>query len=138
MAENLRPGRDRTRARILVVEDEDALASLIKNHLERAGWEVRTEGRGRPAIAFAVEHWPDLVVLDLMLPDMSGYEVCVELRRLYRPWVLPVVMLTALDRPKDKLLGFSHGADAYLTKPVAASELVSTVAEMLSHVERRS
>src|SRR5881296_3510204 len=103
----------------------------------RSGRE-RTEGKGKPAIAVAAEHWPDLVVLDLMLPDMSGYEVCVELRRLYRPWVLPVVMLTALNQPKDKLLGYSHGADAYLTKPVATSELVSTVAEMLSHVERRS
>jgi len=138
LGENLRSGRERTRARILVVEDEEALARLVKNHLERAGYEVRTEGKGKPAVAVAAEHWPDLVVLDLMLPDMSGYEVCVELRRLYRPWVLPVVMLTALNQPKDKLLGYSHGADAYLTKPVATSELVSTVAEMLSHVDRRS
>ena len=138
MVETSRSRSDRTQTRILVVEDEEALARLIKGHLERAGYEVRTEGRGKTAIGFAAEHWPDLVVLDLMLPDMSGYEVCLELRRLYRPWILPVVMLTALDRPKDKLLGFSHGADAYLTKPVATSELISTVAEMVSHMERRS
>jgi len=138
LAENLRYGKDSARARILVVEDEEALARLVQSHLERAGYEVRTEGKGKSAIAFAAEHWPDLVVLDLMLPDMSGYEVCVELRRLYRPWILPVVMLTALNQPKDKLLGFSHGADAYLTKPAATSELVSTIAEMLSRVERRS
>jgi len=138
LAETLRTGRDKTRARILVVEDEEALARLLKSHLERAGYEVRTEGKGKAAIGFAAEHWPDLVVLDLMLPDMSGYDVCVELRRLYRPWILPVIMLTALDQPKHKLLGFSHGADVYLTKPVATSELVGTVAEMLSRAERRS
>ena len=69
---------------------------------------------------------------------MSGYEVCLELRRLYHPWILPVVMLTALNQPKNKLLGFSHGAEAYLTKPVPTSELLSTIEAMLSRVERRS
>ena len=77
-------------------------------------------------------------MLDLVLPDMSGYDVCVELRKRYHPWILPVVMLTALGQPKNKLLGFSHGADAYLTKPVTTSELLGTIEAMLSRKERRA
>jgi DNA-binding response OmpR family regulator len=128
---------DGSRARILVVEDEEALARQLKGHLERAGHDVHVEHQGKPALLFAAEHRTDLVVLDLMLPDMSGYDVCVELRRLYHPWILPVVMLTALDKPKHKLLGFSHGADVYLTKPVSTSELLSAVADLLNRVTRR-
>jgi DNA-binding response OmpR family regulator len=128
---------DGSRARILVVEDEEALARLLQGHLERAGHDVHVEHMGKPALVFAAEHRTDLVVLDLMLPDMSGYDVCVEMRKLYHPWILPVVILTALDKPKHKLLGFSHGAEAYLTKPVATAELLSTVADMLNRVARR-
>jgi len=128
---------DGSRARILVVEDEEALARLVKGHLERAGHDVHVENAGKPALAFATEHRTDLVVLDLMLPDMSGYDVCVELRRLYHPWILPVVMLTALNQPKHQLLGFSHGAEAYLTKPVQTIELLGTVAVMLQRASER-
>lgn len=128
---------DDSRARILVVEDEEALARLVKGHLERAGHDVHVANAGKPALAFAAEHRTDLVVLDLMLPDMSGYDVCVELRRLYHPWILPVVMLTALNQPKHQLLGFSHGAEAYLTKPVQTIELLGTVAVMLQRATER-
>lgn len=119
--------------RILIVEDEEALARHLRNHLQRAGYDVRMEHTGKGALLVAAEHWPDLVILDLVLPDISGYEVCTELRRLYRPWNLPVLMLTALNSPKHHLLGFGHGANAYLTKPVASGELVRTVATLLSH-----
>ena len=129
---------DEGHPRILIVEDDVALARLVKTHLERAGYEAHVEHEGKAALVFAAEHRADLVILDLVLPDMSGYEVCLELRRLYQPWILPVVMLTALNQPKDKLLGFSHGAEAYLMKPVATSELLSTVEDMLSRVERGS
>ena len=124
------------RPRILIVEDDEALAWLVKSHLERAGYDAHVEHKGKAALVFAAEHRADLVILDLILPDLSGYEVCLELRRIYHPWILPVVMLTALSQPKDKLLGFSHGAEVYLTKPVAASELLSTVEGMLSRQER--
>lgn len=137
MADNKGYASDESRARILVVEDEDPLARLLKSHLERAGHDVHVENEGKPALAFAAEHETDLVILDLKLPDMSGYEVCLELRRLYHPWILPVLMLTALNKPKHHLLGFSHGADAYLTKPVQTSELLGTIAEMLHRAGRR-
>jgi len=126
------------RPRILIIEDDEALARLVQSHLERAGYEAHIENLGKPALLFAAEHRTDLVILDLVLPDMSGYVVCTELRALYHPWILPVVMLTALNQPKDKLLGFSHGAEAYLMKPVAAAELLFTVEVMLNHAEGRS
>jgi DNA-binding response OmpR family regulator len=119
--------------RILIVEDEEALARHLKSHLERAGYEVRIEHSGKAGLLAAAEHWPDLVLLDLVLPDISGYEVCTELRRIYRPWHLPVLMLTALNSPKHRLLGFGHGADAYLTKPVPSGELLRTIETLLSH-----
>ena len=122
-----------THGRILIVEDEEALARHLGSHLQRAGYEVRMEHSGKAGLVVAAEHWPDLVLLDLVLPDISGYEVCTELRRLYRPWHLPVLMLTALNSPKHRLLGFGHGADAYLTKPVSSGELLRTVETLLSH-----
>ena len=129
---------DRKPARILIVEDDESLARLVKSHLARAGYDAHAELEGKSALAFAAENNPDLVILDLVLPDMSGYEVCAELRRMYHPWILPIVMLTALGQPKDKLLGFSHGAEAYLMKPVAAAELLSTVGDLLFRMERRA
>jgi DNA-binding response OmpR family regulator len=125
-------------ARILIVEDDEALARQLKNHLDRAGYDVHAEHSGKAALLTASEHSMDLVILDLVLPDMSGYDVCLELRRIYHPWILPVVMLTALNQPKDQLLGFSLGAEAYLMKPIAPSELLSTIEVMLSRVERRA
>jgi DNA-binding response OmpR family regulator len=128
-------GAKGSRPRILVVEDDEALARLVQTHLERAGYDAHVEHRGKSALLFAADHRIDLVILDLVLPDVSGYVVCTELRALQHPWILPVIMLTALTQPKDKLLGFSHGAEAYLMKPVSASELLSTVEAMLSRTE---
>ncbi len=125
-------------ARILIVEDEEALARLVANHLRRAGYEVRIKGEGKEGCLCVAEHWPDLVILDVMLPDMSGLEVCLEIRRLSHPWPIPVLMLTALDTATDQLRGFGHGADAYLTKPASTGELLRTVAELLSHREGAS
>jgi len=126
------------KARILIVEDDAAVARQVQNHLEKAGHEVHVEHSGKPALAFAAEKRTDLVVLDLRLPDMSGYDVCTELRRIYHPWILPVVMLTGLKEHTDQLRGFRHGADAYIIKPVTASDLVTTVGALLSLVERRA
>jgi len=117
--------------RILLVEDEEALARLVKWQLEAAGFEVQIETLGKTALSYAAEYRPELVVLDLRLPDVHGYQVCRELRKLYDPWSVPILMLTAMDRPIDQLRGFAHGADAYLTKPYDPHELLKTVTLLL-------
>ena len=119
------------RKRVLIVEDEAALARLVEWQLQSAGFESRSVATGKEALAVATEHWPDLVVLDLRLPDMSGYDICRQLRSMASPWELPVLMLTALDQPIDQLRGYAFGADAYMTKPFDPSELVKTACSLL-------
>ena len=121
------PGEALHRRRLLIVEDDVPLASLMAANLERAGYEPHVETTGRGALYFVTVSPPDLVLLDLRLPDINGYEVCKALRKLYHPWVVPVVMVTGLDQPIDQLRGFAYGADAYLTKPFQLTELLETV-----------
>ena len=117
--------------RLLIVEDDRSLVKVLKVRLESVGFEVHAESCGSTALSYAAEHQPDLVILDLRLPDIGGYEVCRELRKLYHPWSVPVLMLTGMDRPIDQVRGFAHGADAYLTKPCDPSELVRTIELLL-------
>ena len=119
------------RKRVLIVEDEVALSRLVAWQLQSAGFEPRAVATGHEALAVAGEHWPDLVVLDLRLPDMSGYDICRQLRSMASPWELPVLMLTALDQPIDQLRGYAFGADAYMTKPFDPKELIKTVRLLL-------
>ena len=113
---------------ILMVDDEEAFAKLVKLELEAAGFEVVVKGCGKAALGYAAERQLDLAILDVNLPDINGYQVARELRRLHHPWALPILMLTVRDTPIDQLRGFAHGADAYLTKPFQPDELVETVA----------
>ena len=124
------------RQRILVVEDEEPIARLLKRYLESVGFDVHNEASGAEALSYAAEHRPDLVILDLRLPDVHGYEVCKGLRRLYDSWVVPIMMLTGMDTPLDKLRGFAHGADAYLTKPFEPPALLPTIAFLLGKTEQ--
>ena len=117
--------------RILIVEDEEPVAMVLKMRLELEGFEVHAEACGAMALRYAEARRPDLVVLDLRLPDIGGYEVCRKLRIMYRPWSIPVLMLTGMDRPIDQLRGFAHGADAYMTKPYNGKELVKTITLLL-------
>lgn len=117
----------RHRQQILIVEDEEPLAVLLKMRLELMGYDVHTEGAGNAALHYAAEHPIDLAILDVNLPDLNGYEVCRALRKFSNPWVLPILMLTVRDKPIDQLRGFAHGADAYLTKPFTTAELCDTV-----------
>lgn len=112
---------------ILVVEDDPASAMALCIRLEAAGFDVQTVASGAAALTYAAEHRPNLVILDLRLPDIGGYEVCRNLRRLFGPWSVPVLMLTGMDEPIDQLRGFAFGADAYLTKPYDSHELLRTV-----------
>ena len=123
-------GRTREK-QILVVEDEEDMAELLQERLKSAGYQVHTAGSGKAGLSDAAEHEPDLVILDLMLPDIHGHEVCRELRKLSNPWGQPILMLTAMAQPVDQLRGFAHGADAYLTKPFNSHELLKTVAMLL-------
>ena len=122
------------RKRILVVEDDELLAKSLKRILELEGFEVDAQPSGTLALAHAAECPPDLVVLDLKLPDMHGYEVCRELRKLFHSWVVPIVMFTGMDRPLDQLRGFAYGADAYLTKPCPTEELLRTIRLLLGQL----
>ena len=117
--------------RILIVEDEADMAGFLKERLTSAGYKVHTASSGKAGLSYAAEHESDLVILDLLLPDIHGYEVCKELRKLSNPWGQPILMLTAMAQPIDQLRGFAHGADAYLTKPFDSNELLKTVAMLL-------
>jgi len=124
------------RQQILLVEDEEQIAQLLRGYLESVGFEVHSETRGAEAIKFAAEHRPDLVILDLQLPDIHGYDVCKELRKQYHSWTLPILMLTGMDAPMDQLRGYAHGADAYVTKPFEPPELLPTIALLLGKTEQ--
>ena len=117
--------------RILIVEDEEKIAKLLAAELARAGYAVHTEWYGQAALDYAAEHELDLVLLDLRLPDMSGYTVCKELRKRFHAWALPILMVTAMGQPIDQLRGFAHGATSYLTKPFELTDIMETVTELL-------
>jgi DNA-binding response OmpR family regulator len=108
-------------ATILVVEDESSIASFVSLYLRNAGYVVRTAATGGEALSEAAAHTPALVVLDLMLPDIDGIEVC---KRLRQSSDVPILMLTARDEDVDKIIGLEVGADDYLTKPFNPRELV--------------
>ncbi len=119
------------RGTILVIEDEPALAKFLTWQLEEVGFDVHAELTGAGGLRYAADHRPDLVILDLMLPDLHGYHVCRELRKLFAPWTVPILIVTAMDRPIDQLRGFAFGTDAYLTKPYKSPELMETVELLL-------
>jgi len=119
----------------LIVEDDPKQAKLLRTRLASAGYEVREEGSGSRALSSVADEQPDLVILDLGLPDMNGYEVCRKLRQDLHPWTMPILMLTGWDKPVDQLRGFAHGADAYITKPYDAPELLKTIAFLLGEPE---
>jgi two-component system, OmpR family, phosphate regulon response regulator PhoB len=116
---------------VLVVEDEAALVTLLRYNLEREGFRVAEARDGEEAMLQIAEQMPDLVILDWMLPLMSGIEVCRQLRRLPETRRLPIVMLTARGEEGDKLRGLDAGADDYITKPFSPSELIARLRAVL-------
>jgi DNA-binding response OmpR family regulator len=113
---------------ILVVEDEPSIASFISMYLKREGYAVEVATTGSDALAQASAETPSLIVLDLMLPDMDGIEVC---RRVRQRSDVPVLMLTARDEDVDKIIGLEVGADDYLTKPFNPRELIARIKSIL-------
>ena len=113
---------------VLVVEDEASIASFVSLYLKNAGYEVRTATNGTDALASVQSQTPSLIVLDLMLPDIDGIEIC---RRIRQKSDVPILMLTARDEDVDKIIGLEVGADDYMTKPFNPRELVARVKSIL-------
>jgi DNA-binding response OmpR family regulator len=121
---------------VLVVEDEGSIASFVALYLKNAGYSVKAAATGQEALAQASSVQPSMIILDLMLPDIDGIEVC---RRIRKSSDVPILMLTARDEDVDKIIGLEVGADDYLTKPFNPRELVARVKSVLrrSAPERR-
>jgi two-component system, OmpR family, response regulator len=122
-------GPDGRPIKVLVVDDEQTLSELLALALRYEGWEVRTAGDGAAAVAAAREMRPDLVVLDVMLPDMDGLEVLRRLRNEFER--TPVLFLTAKDAVEDRIAGLTAGGDDYVTKPFSIEELVLRLRALL-------
>ncbi len=126
--------------KILVVEDEKTIAELIKFNLEKESYSVSLASNGQEALSMVIGHMPDLIILDVMLPKLDGFQVCRELRRTTNT---PILMLTAKGAESDKVKGLALGADDYITKPFSPRELVARVkahlrrSGMLSATEER-
>jgi two-component system, OmpR family, phosphate regulon response regulator PhoB len=116
---------------ILVVEDEDSLATLLQYNLEKEGYQVSVAGDGEEALMQVDERLPDLVVLDWMLPKISGIEVCRRLRQRSETRNVPIIMLTARSEESDRVRGLDTGADDYLSKPFSMTELAARIRAVL-------
>lgn len=120
---------------ILVVEDEPQLALGLKDALEFEGFRVATCGTGREGVTLAKSERPHAVLLDLMLPDINGYQVCEEIRRTDP--LVPILMLTAKSQEADKIRGLDAGADDYVTKPFSVGELVARIRAIFRRTQPR-
>jgi two-component system phosphate regulon response regulator PhoB len=119
---------------ILIVEDEDALATLLQYNLEKEGYRTELAGDGEEALRRIEETPPDLVILDWMLPKISGIEVCRRIRARTETRNLPVIMLTARGEESDRIRGLDTGADDYISKPFSMTELTARVRAVLRRI----
>jgi two-component system phosphate regulon response regulator PhoB len=119
---------------VLVVEDEDALATLLQYNLDKEGYEIALAGDGEEALMLIDERLPDLVVLDWMLPKVSGIEVCRRLRSRVETRNLPIIMLTARGEESDRIRGLDTGADDYVVKPFSMVELTARIRAVLRRI----
>ncbi|HYO63559.1 MAG TPA: response regulator transcription factor [Pyrinomonadaceae bacterium] len=124
------------RKRLLVVDDEPNLLRAVAASLRAEGYEVVTARNGREALVRVAETVPDLVVSDIRMPGMDGYQLARQLRESARTALVPIVFLTAKDEVADRVEGFRAGVDAYITKPFEPDELLAVIAGILSRVER--
>ncbi len=118
---------ERTRGRVLVVEDETDVAALLRFNLAREGYEVVIAASGADALRHARERRPDVVLLDIMVPHLNGWEVCRRLKEDPGTAAVPVIMVTGRAEEGDKVLGFEVGADDYVTKPFSIRELLARI-----------
>lgn len=121
--------------KILIVEDDPALIRMLATHLESRGFDVLSASRGREGLRLAFEHRPALVLLDVMMPGMDGWETCERLRELSD---VPIIMITAKAEETDLLKGFRLGVDDYLTKPFSLKELLARIRAVLRRADHDS
>jgi len=121
--------------KILVVDDEKKIVEIVKAYLEKEGYQVIVAYDGKSALELVRTQAPDLIILDLMLPEISGWDVC---RTLRKNLDIPIIMLTARDEVPDKIVGLELGADDYITKPFSPNEVVSRVRAVLRRTESKT
>ena len=119
---------------VLVVEDEDALSTLLSYNLEKEGYKVAVAADGEEGLILVDERLPDLIVLDWMLPKVSGIEVCRRLRTRAETRNVPIIMLTARGEESDRIRGLDTGADDYITKPFSMTELTARIRDVLRRI----
>ncbi len=123
-------------ARILIIEDETPMRTALKDVVENEGYRAITAADGESGLQRALEEKPDLILLDVMMPKLDGYEVCAELRRLANP--VPILMLTAKGMVEDRVSGLDAGADDYLVKPFSTEELLARVRALLRRFQKHA
>jgi len=124
------------KTRILIVEDDPDIAQLVARYLEKAGFQTELAGNGREALQSIAARLPDLMVLDLMLPQVDGIEICRSVRASTATAALPIIMLTARADESERIVGLELGADDYLAKPFSPGELVARVRALLRRSSR--
>ncbi len=122
---------------ILVIEDEKNILELVKYNLEQEGYRVLTANRGDLGLDLAMKQNPDLLILDLMLPEISGIEICKTLKQNTKTTFIPIIMLTAKSQEADRILGLELGADDYVTKPFSPRELIARVKAVLRRTHEK-
>lgn len=118
-------------SKILIADDDDEIRELIKFFLEQEGYQVIEAGNGEEVINIVYADVPDLILLDVMMPKLTGFEVCEKLRSNAKTCMVPIIMLTSLAQAKDKITGIKLGADEYLTKPFENFELIARIEALL-------
>ncbi len=121
--------------KIMIVEDEAGLVTLLKYNLEKQGYETVSVMDGKEVMTTAMAEKPDLILLDWMLPNVAGIDLCREIRRSYELRNTPIIMLTARGEEADKVRGLSYGADDYMTKPYSIPELMARIGALLRRVQ---
>lgn len=122
--------------RIFVVEDDRDIADLVAHYLEKSGWQAQVFGSGTEALAAIRQTPPDALILDVMLPGMSGLDVCRALRAKAETAALPIIMVTARTEEPDRIAGLDIGADDYIAKPFSPNELVARMRALLRRTQR--
>lgn len=138
MYENKRPEviTQTNQKNIIIVDDEPDIIELVSLHLHKSGYRVRSFENGQSALDYIQQNPPDLIILDLMLPDYDGLELCKMLKKDDKYSSIPVIMLTARNEEMDKVLGLEIGADDYVTKPFSPRELIARVKAVLRREDK--